>query len=174
MAGGDRPSKTDDRPPRASAGRSSVACDGPAPRAHLGLALVLLAGLLLAGCGERGSMPDLRIGVTVGPAAHSADVRVSALPGREGSAFVAIVLTYPDGHQERLDSPETGGYGANDTSLAQLDRLPAGAYTCTVYALPYSIADEHYLPNGLKLDKPFPRSAMVKKNVADSVSFVVP
>ena len=119
-------------------------------------------------------MPSLRMSVTVGRRVHRAAIRIRSTGDRQGAAFVAIVLTYPDGHRQRLDNPAEGGYGAHDTTLSELDGLPRGVYTCTVYAVPYTTSDTLFLANRVTTNRRFPDGDMVEKNVAASATFVIP
>ena len=138
-------------------------------RVVLVVGLALLLALPLAGCANPGSMPRLHVNVTVGPKAHQAVIRVTA-SGRLGGAYSGIALTYPDGHRRIFG---TFAYGAGDVGYWEIDGLPSGTYSCTVYATPVKRVDE-LVQNGQRTYRAFPVGMMVKENVAASGTFVIP
>jgi hypothetical protein len=140
-----------------------------ARRGALVVALVVLLAPPLAGCANPGSMPRVHVGVTVGTAAHLAVVHISA-SGRCGGAYSGVVLTYPDGHRRLLG---TACYGVGEIGRFEVDGIPSGAYTCTVYATPFKNTDESGRRTGSGF-RPFPVDRMIEKNIVASRTFVIP
>jgi len=132
----------------------------------VGLALLVAAPLL--GCANPGSMPQVHAGVSVGPALHRAVVHISA-SGRRGGAYSGVVVTYPDGRRALLG---TACYGVGEVGRFELDGLPSGVYTCTVYAVPFKNTYEVDLAHGSGF-RPFPVARMIKTNIAASTTFVI-
>lgn len=141
----------------------------PLRRIALVLGSMSVLGLLLVGCANPASMPQVHVKTAIRAPAHDAVVHISAT-GRSGGAYSGVVLTYPDGHLQMLG---TACYGVGDIGRFQLDGLPSGVYTCTVYATPYETSDDSPADNGSGL-RPFPRDKMVKKNVAAAETFAIP
>ncbi len=96
------------------------------------VAVCITAGFT-AGCGSasKATMPTFSATATAGPKAHEATVSVTS--DGSGTASVAVVLTYPDGHRSVLQS---GQWQAMDSGTSTTSDLPTGDYTFTVYAIP--------------------------------------
>jgi predicted phage tail protein len=93
---------------------------------------VSIAAAFTAGCGSGSgtTLPTFSATATAGPKAHEATVSVTS--DGSGTASVAVVLTYPDGHRSVLQS---GQWRAMDSGTSTSSDLPAGDYTFTVYAI---------------------------------------
>ena len=88
-------------------------------------------------------MPTFSATATPGPKAHEATVSVTS--DGSGTASVAIVLTYPDGHRSLLQS---GQWQAADSAESTRSDLPAGDYSFTVYAIPAGGQDSRPISAG--------------------------
>ena len=97
------------------------------------LVALWITAAFTVGCGSAGetTIPTFSASATAGPKAHEATVSVTS--DGSGTASVAVVLTYPDGHRSVLQS---GQWQAMDYGTSTTSDLPAGDYTFTVYAIP--------------------------------------
>jgi hypothetical protein len=118
----------------------------------LSIVLVCLAAVpgLLTGCGsEEPHLPDVTAGVTVGPTSGAATFSVKS--SGSGAGVAAIVLTYPDGHEQPVGQGVLEG--GIDLGYSRED-LPLGRYTYTIYAVATpSVPEAPTMPAGAQVDK---------------------